>query len=167
MDSRSEHSRYIESMQTSETFRMRQCSRGQEGFTNFEMLLVFLIVVFTVGTLIPAFLASRHRAAEQEIGIRLAVIQQAKRDVMKKMNLILPRESRIRITDRVNPLHVDEITRLTLESPWRFQPDDPDPLGGELNIGETFLEPPSSSLGIPIADLDELLAKLTTEEETP
>ncbi len=136
---------------------------SQRGITNFEMLLVFLVVLFGIGTLVPAFLASNRIAAEREVGIRLAVIQEAKRDVMKEMNLILPRESRVRITDPVNPIHVDRITRITLESPWRFQPENPDPLGGTLNIGETFIEPPSSSLGIPIADLGNLVASERTE----
>ena len=142
-------------------------SNREKGFTNFEMLLVFLCVVLIVGTLIPAYLASNRLSAEREVGIRLAVIQEAKRDVMKEMNLILPRESRIRITDPVNPLHADKVTRLTLESPWRFQPEKPGPLGGSFNIGETFLEPPSSSLGIPIENLDELTPSARNPEEQP
>jgi len=131
------------------------------------MLLVFLVVVLTIGILIPAYLASNRVANEREIGIRLAVIQESKRDVMKEMNLLLPQESRLRITDPINPLHVDKITQLTLASPWRFQSEKPDPMGGTLDIGETFLEPPSSSLGIPIADLEEITPRVEESEEQP
>lgn len=147
---------YIQIMTIHSTALSKDRWVSQRGITNFEMLLVFLIVLFGVGTLVPTYLASNRVAAEREIGIRLAVIQEAKRDVMKEMNLILPRESRLRITDPVNPDHLDKIAKLTLESPWRFHPEEPDPLGGTISVGETFLEPPSSSLGIPIADLSEI-----------
>ena len=167
MDSSGSIKGYIQRMTNPTTSPEVASWRLEKGFTNFEMLLVFLVVVLTIAILIPAYLASNRVAAEREIGIRLAVIQEAKRDVIKEMNLILPRESRLRITDPVNPVHLDKITRINLESPWRFQPESPDPLGGMLSVGETFLEPPSSSLGIPIANLDTLLTpepKKETEE---
>lgn len=125
------------------------------GVTTFEILLLLLLVVFVGGAALPPFLAARTGARLEECSLRLAVIQEAKRDVMKEMNYKLPRESRLRIADRVNPLHMDMIAEVTLKSPWRFRPEDPCPDGGIVSVGDTFLDPPSCSNGVPIANLGE------------
>ena len=125
------------------------------GLTTLEILLILLLLVFVGGAALPPFLSARAGARLEECSLRLAVIQEAKRDVMKGMNLRLPRESRLRIADRVNALHLDMIAEITLASPWRFRPEDPCPEGGIVSVGETFLDPPSCSNGVPIANLGE------------
>jgi len=122
---------------------------GQRGVSTLEVLLFLIAMVLVIVTLIPPILATRHQAAIQECGFRLAVVEEAKREVFKEMNaLILPREHRLAFADDVNLQHIDRIAKITLESPWRFHPEDPCPLGGKVNVGETFLDPPSSSEGI-------------------
>lgn len=125
------------------------------GFTTFEILLVLLLVLFLGGAVLPPFLSARADSRRQECSLRLAVIQEAKRDVMKEMNLRLPSENRMRITDKVNALHLDMMAEITLASPWRFRPEDPCPDGAVVSVGETFLDPPSCSNGTPIATLGE------------
>jgi hypothetical protein len=80
-------------------------------------------------------------------------MQDAKREVFDEMNRILPANHRLRITDRINPLHMDKIAGITRESPWRFHPEEPCPEGGVVSVGQTFLDPPSCSLGTPIATI--------------
>jgi len=135
-------------------FILRSPTYSIRGITTFETLLVLVLIVSGIAVFLPAYLASRRDAAALECSLRLAVIREAKRDVMKEMNRLLPRDKRLRITDRINPLHADKIAYLTMTSPFRFHPDDPGPLGGVISIGTTFLDPPSCSLGHPIADLD-------------
>ena len=125
------------------------------GVTILEILLILLLVVFVGGVSLPPFLSARAGARLEECSLRLAVIQEAKRDVMKEMNRKLPRASRLRIADRVNALHLDMIAEITLASPWRFRPDEPCPDGGIVSVGATFLDPPSCSNGAPIANLEE------------
>jgi hypothetical protein len=127
---------------------------GERGITTFEVMLILLFLCVIVATLVPAYLASRSDAQDLECSLRLAVIQEAKRDVMKEMNDLLPRENRLRITDEVNPLHYDKIAYLTLRSPWNFHPEDPCPDGSIISVGATFLEPPSSSGGHKIAEME-------------
>ena len=126
------------------------------GITTLEILLILLLVIFVGGAALPPFLSARARAQVQECSLRLAVIQEAKRDVMKEMNLRLPRHSQLRVTDKVNDLHLDMIAEITLESPWNFRPEDPCPDGSILFVGEIFLDPPSCSSGAPIANLGEM-----------
>jgi hypothetical protein len=125
------------------------------GVTTFEILLILLLVVFVAGAALPPFLAARAESQREECALRLAAIQEAKRDVMKEMNLRLPHDVRMRITDKVNALHLDMIAEITLASPWRFRPEDPCPDGGIVSVGETFLDPPSCSSGVPIGNLGE------------
>ncbi|GMV65204.1 MAG: hypothetical protein AMXMBFR75_10050 [Candidatus Hinthialibacteria bacterium] len=101
----------------------------------------------------PAYLETTRKAQLMECSCRLAVIQEAKKEVFEEMNRILPANKHLRITDRVNPLHLDKIARKTLESPWRFHPEDSFPGCGAVSVGQTFLDPPSSSTGVPIANL--------------
>ncbi len=124
---------------------------SQRGVSTFELLLVVIILGLAVATVTPAYLASRRDAQLQECSYRLAVIQDAKREVMEEMNQLLPSNRRLRITDRVNPLYLDKIARKTLASPWRFHPEDPFPGCGTISVGKTFLDPPSSTTGVPIA----------------
>lgn len=128
---------------------------GIRGFTTFELLLVLIFLILLVSVAIPPLLAARRDSLARECSLRLAVIREAKRDVLREMNSILPRDRRLRITDKINALHMDKIAYFTMTSPWRFHPEDPGPLGGKISVGETFLDPPTCSLGHPIADLKE------------
>jgi hypothetical protein len=80
------------------------------------------------------------------------------------MNLILPPQKRLSITDRLNPFHVARISRITQTSPWAFDPEDSCPNGGNLQLGETFLDPPACSCGASIARLEELHSKNEPKE---
>ncbi len=124
---------------------------SQRGVSTFELLLVVIILGLAVATVTPAYLASHRDAQLQECSYRLAVIQDAKREVLEEMNRRLPANRRLRITDRVNPLHHDMIARKTLASPWRFHPDDSFSGCGAISVGKTFLDPPSSTTGVSIA----------------
>lgn len=124
---------------------------SQRGMSTFELLLIVIILGLAVAMLTPAYLASHRDAQLQECSYRLAVIQDAKRQVMEEMNRRLPANRRLRITDRVNPLHIDKIAQITLASPWRFHPEDSFPGCGTISVGKTFLDPPSCSTGAPIA----------------
>lgn len=125
----------------------------KRGISTFELLLVLVLLGLAVATVAPAYFESRWNAQLVECSYRLAAIQEAKKEVFEEMNRILPANRRLRITDRINPLHLDKIAHKTLESPWRFHPDDPFPGCGTLSVGKTFLDPPSSSTGVPIASL--------------
>lgn len=124
--------------------------------------MVLALLALIVATVVPAYLAVQREAKARECSLRLMAILEAKRDVMKEMNQILPRDRQLKYTDRVNPLHLDKISHLTLRSPWRFHPDDPCPLGGKVSVGETFLDPPTCSLGHPIAEREALEEKKAT-----
>ncbi len=124
---------------------------SERGVSTFELLLVVIILGLTVAAVIPAYLASRKDSQLQECSYRLAVIQDAKREVMEEMNQMLPSNRRLRITDRVNPLHLDKIAGKTMASPWRFHPEDSFPGCGTISVGKTFLDPPSCTTGVPVA----------------
>jgi type II secretory pathway pseudopilin PulG len=124
---------------------------SRRGVSTFELLLVVIILGLAAATVTPAYFASHRDAQLRECSYRLAVIQDAKREVMEEMNRRLPVNRRLRITDRVNPLHLDMIAQKALASPWRFHPEDSFAGCGTLSVGKTFLDPPSSSTGAAIA----------------
>lgn len=126
---------------------------SERGISTFELLLILVFLGLAVATVAPAYLETTRKAQLMECSCRLAVIQEAKKEVFEEMNRILPANKHLRITDRVNPLHLDKIARKTLESPWRFHPEDSFPGCGAVSVGQTFLDPPSSSTGVPIANL--------------
>lgn len=128
----------------------------RRGVSVLELLLILILFTLVVGMAIPAVLASRRDAQARECSIRLAVIQDAKREVFEDMNRLLPPQRRLRITDTLNPLHVDRIAELTLQTPWRFHPEDRCPSGGEVTVGSTFLDPPQCSDGTTPASLETL-----------
>ena len=125
-----------------------------------DLLFILLILTCMIAALVPPYLDSVRRKGQTECSIRLFVLQEAKKDVRKDMNLLLPPERRLQITDRLNPLHLDKIARISLSTPWRFRPDDPCPLGGTVSAGTTFLDPPSCSLGHAAAEGEALFARL-------
>lgn len=137
-----------------ETGSVRIVVSRQRGVSVFELLLVTVFLGLVLAAVAPAYLSSREDALHRRCSLRLAVIQSAKREVFDDMNLRLPPNRRLRINDRVNAYHLDSIARITLESPWNFDPEEPCPNGGVISVGDSFLEPPSCSLGTPIAVLE-------------
>lgn len=126
----------------------------RRGVSVLELLLVLVLLGLLVGMAIPAYLSSRRDALSRECSIHLAVIREAKREVFEDMNRLLPPQRRLRITDPLNPLHVDRIAAITLQTPWRFHPEAPCPNGGEVTVGATFLDPPQCSDGTVAASLE-------------
>jgi type II secretory pathway pseudopilin PulG len=126
----------------------------RKGITTLELLFILVILGLAVATVTPAYLVSYRDRLQQECSLRLAVVQDAKKEVLEEMNQILPANRRLRITDKVNPLHVDKIAQKTLASPWRFHPEDPIPGCGPISVGNTFLDPPTSPSGVVIAVME-------------
>lgn len=124
------------------------------GFTTLELLLILVVLCLAVATFIPAYLSSRQEVHQVECGYKLAVVKEAKKQVFDDMNRLLPPENRLRITDPVNLLHIDKISKLTYESPWRFRPEDPFSPCGMIYVGETFLDPPYCTKGYEPIEVD-------------
>lgn len=137
--------------------RPRWANAFHRGVSVLELLLLLVLILLAVGVIGPAFLTSREDALRRECSIRLAVIRNAKQSVFEEMNRILPADHRLRITDRLNDLHIDKVATITMESPWRFHPEDPCEVGGQVFMGATFLDVPTTSEGIPIAVLENLV----------
>jgi hypothetical protein len=123
------------------------------GFTTFEVFLLLVLLAAMIAAVVPAYLSARQASKAKECSLRLGVIREAKRDVMRDMNLLLPKDQELVMGSRINQLHIDKIAQITLASPWRFHPDDPCPMGGKVSVGQTFLDQPSCSCGQPVGDI--------------